>query len=125
MAHAVAAQLDSAGVISVREGDDLAEDMEAESNRPFSPLVTFQWMHNSAQLNSSSRVLLNGYNITIVAVQREDAGEYQLVVTNSAGFGTGNFTLDVLCKLIGIALHNLECVPCPNSKETFFLQLSN
>ena len=107
MAHAVAAQLDSAGVISVIEGDNLSEDLEAESNRPFSPLVTFQWMHNGAKLNSSSRVLLNGYNITIVAVQREDAGEYQLNVTNNASFGAGNFTLDVLCKLIGISLHNL------------------
>ena len=103
MAHAVAAQLDSAGVISVIEGDDLSEDLEAESNSPFSPLVTFQWVHNSAKLNSSSRVLLSGYSITITGVQREDTGEYQLNVTNSAGFGVGNFTLDVLCKLLGIA----------------------
>ena len=102
MAHAVAAQLNSAGVLSVREGDYLSVSLEAESNSPFSPLVTFQWMYNGATLNSSQRILLNDYNIAITGVQRGDAGEYQLNATNSAGFGVGNFTLDVLCKSVGL-----------------------
>ena len=100
LAHAVTARINSAGVISVREGDDLLVSLEDESNRPFSPLVAFQWIYNGAKLNSSQRILLTGYNISITGVQRKDAGEYQLIVTNSAGSGVGNFTLDVLCKLV-------------------------
>ena len=102
MAHAVAAQLISAGVVSAREGNDFSISLEAESNSPFSPLVIFQWMYNGATLNASQRILLNDYNITITGVQREDVGEYQLNVTNSAGFAVGNFTLDVQCKSVGL-----------------------
>ena len=100
LVRAVTARINYAGIISVREGDDISVSLEAESNRPFSPLVTFQWIYNGAKLNSSQRILLSGYNISIMGVQREYAGVYQLNVTNSAGFGVGNFTLDVLCKLV-------------------------
>ena len=99
-AHAATAQLNSTGVISVREGGDTSLCLEAVDNSPFSPVVTFQWMHNGAQLGSSQRISLTNYCISITGVQREDAGNYQLVVFNSAGFGMGNFTLDVLCKLV-------------------------
>ena len=112
LAYAVTARLNSLGVISLREGENVSISLEAENNSPFSPLVTFQWMYNGVKINASQIISLNGYRINILDVQRGDIGEYLLVVTNSAGYGEGNFTLNVLCKLLcyQIALHNLACV---------------
>ena len=99
-AHAATAQLDSAGVLSVREGESISVSLESDGNSPFSPVVTFQWMYNGAKLTSSQRISLTDYSINITGVQRGDAGDYQLVVSNSAGFGVGNFSLDVQCELM-------------------------
>ena len=100
LVHAATAQLDSAGIISVREGEDILVSLEDVGNSPFPPVVTFRWIYNGAELNSSQRISLTNYSIYITGAQTEDTGVYQLVVSNSAGFGVGNFTLDVLCKLV-------------------------
>ena len=100
LSHAVTAQLESAGVVSVTEGQSFAQSLEAAGNDPFSPLVTFQWMYNGAELNSSQRITLTDYTIAFIGVRREDAGDYKLVVSNSAGSVVGNFIMDVQCKLV-------------------------
>ena len=128
-AHAVAAQLNSAGVMSLSEGQNISVDLEAGGNDPFSPVVTFQWMHNGAELNLSNlpqRISIISYTISITGVQREDAGVYRLVVCNSGCCAVGNFTLDVLCKLVcyQIAIHNLVCLSTFYNKKAFFLLLS-
>ena len=106
LAHAVTAQLESAGVVSVTEGQRFSQSLDAAGNDPFSPLVTFQWMYNGAELNSSQRITLSNYTIDFIDVRRENAGDYQLVVSNSAGSVGGNFTLDVQCKLVCYQIYN-------------------
>lgn len=69
----------------------------------------FTWYKDGQQLTRFDQTFSN---VTIASVQRSDAGNYSVIVTNflldgsmeRVGNDTGSFYLDIICKLLVITL---------------------
>ena len=64
------------------------------------PRPNYAWSRNGEQVTSGNGLTLSLDSITFNPATREHSGTYRLIVTNSAGTGEFNFTLDVQCKII-------------------------
>ena len=57
----------------------------------FSSAVTSQWIHEGLPLLSNGNdIILTDYTITLDSVQRNQSGNYTLIVSNNAGSTTTN-----------------------------------
>ena len=66
---------------------------------PFPPVLISQWTHEGQPLLSNGNdIILTDYTITLGSVQRNQSGNYTLIVSNNAGSTTTNFIIDVQCK---------------------------
>ena len=68
-------------------------------------MISFIWSRDGQPLTTGpSGPALTYSTVTFATIEREDAGNYTVVATNSVedeqvGSDTGNFYLDVLCKM--------------------------
>lgn len=61
--------------------------------------ITYTWFHSSGRqlFSDQSRVFINQGQLSIITVQKGDAGSYRCVATNAYGSSEANFTLNVSC----------------------------
>lgn len=69
----------------------------SNTNDPFPP-ATYTWTLNDGVITDNDTSVAT-YEVTFDPVGRAQSGTYKLRVTNTAGSDSGNFTLDVQCKL--------------------------
>ena len=58
----------------------------------------FTWSRDGAEISSGNGLILALDSFTANPTNKEDRGTYVLAVTNTAGLGYYNFTLDIQCK---------------------------
>ena len=93
------------GILNYTEGDTFAVNLANATNDPFPPIVTSILRFNETFNSFDGQILENNntthvadYNVTFNSVQRTQSGQYQLNVSNIAGFDIGGFELNVQCK---------------------------
>ncbi len=94
-----------------------------EQQQPFPFPGSFTWSRDGDPLVNISANVSFGYpELSLNPVSRTDSGLYTLTASNYLldndsvliGSGTGSFTLDVLCKFLGLSVVQLAGLPLPS-----------
>ena len=74
------------------ENNNITVDLTVEGAPiPFPPVLISQWTHEGQPLLSNGNdIILTDYTITLGSVQRNQSGNYTLIVSNNAGSTTTN-----------------------------------
>ena len=93
----------------IDEGTNLTVSLTVSGN----PVPTYVWTRDGVlTVTTGNNITVSLNSIVFRPVRREHAGVYKIVVTNSVGSDSFNFTLDVQCKLkstVFCSMCNCDC----------------
>ena len=84
--------------IDVIEGRNETIDLVMPNNDTFPPYYAYMWSFNGQGIVNNSSIIMTDHSLSLINIQRSQAGAYSISVYHASGDFTGNFSLNVQCK---------------------------